>query len=483
MTKIKKPVIIIGLIIILLLASACSDSTQNGTPESTGTNGSSESPGTNDDSNIDWDFFNTRVTEFIDLTANGEYDEAVTIFSEAMIRGFGAQGLKDTWEIGISAAGAYIEINEIQNAEHDGYFICGVITKHENFGFGWNIVFSEAGYIEGLHTAGTIPLANLKVATDQPTTTVQREGFTDYPVIIGEGTDFPLQGIISIPDNTAGPVPAVVLVHGSGPHDMDLTIFGNKPFKNIADNLASNGIAVIRYNKRTLTHGSKMTGSWTVRDETIEDAILATELLKADARIDENQVYMIGLSLGGMLAPRIHAEGGDFAGLIIMAGSPRFLLDISRSQNILYINETMEGEEKETALTQIEELWDDQVTALVSLPDETAKNTPVEAGMSAYYFKDLYNNPIPELLENLSIPLLILQGTQDSSVLADVDFVLYNKLLAGHVNAEFILYNDLNHLFMHSTIWGVTNQQEDYAVPGSVHQQVLFDIVNWIKTR
>ena len=59
--------------------------------------------------------------------------------------------------------------------------------------------------------------------------------------------------------------------------------------------------------------------SFTVREEVIEDALLAVELLRADPRIDADKIYIIGHSMGGMLAPRIHADGGDFAGLIIMA--------------------------------------------------------------------------------------------------------------------------------------------------------------------
>jgi hypothetical protein len=165
---------------------------------------------------------------------------------------------------------------------------------------------------------------------------VQSEGFTDIPVIVGEGTDFPLNGILSMPDNVSGKIPAVVLVHGSGPQDMDETIFENKPFRDIAEHLASNEIAVIRYDKRTFAHGAKAVqtfgGGLSVWEETIEDAILAAEMLRSDPRIDENRVFIIGHSLGGMLAPRIHAEGGNFAGLILLAGSPRFLLDISKNQ-------------------------------------------------------------------------------------------------------------------------------------------------------
>lgn len=42
---------------------------------------------------------------------------------------------------------------------------------------------------------------------------------------------------------------------------------------------------------------------------------------------------MIGHSQGGMLAPRIDAEGGDFAELVIMGGTLRSLDEIIIDQN------------------------------------------------------------------------------------------------------------------------------------------------------
>ena len=95
-------------------------------------------------------------------------------------------------------------------------------------------------------------------------------------VVIGEGTEYPLNGILTIPDGTAGPVPAVVLVHGSGASNMDEKVLKLTPFKDLADGLAAHGIASVRYDKRTFVHGRKMmkanASGMTVVEETIEDA-------------------------------------------------------------------------------------------------------------------------------------------------------------------------------------------------------------------
>jgi len=133
-------------------------------------------------------------------------------------------------------------------------------------------------------------------------------------IVLGAETNYPLNGILAIPDGTNGLLPAVVLVHGSGPSNMDEKVENITPFKDLAQGLSEKGIAVLRYNKRTFVYGKQMktdTGL-SVREETIEDAILAADFLRKDIRIDSNKMFILGHSMGGMLAPRIDAEGGDF---------------------------------------------------------------------------------------------------------------------------------------------------------------------------
>jgi len=103
-------------------------------------------------------------------------------------------------------------------------------------------------------------------------------------ITVGKDGKYPLKGILSLPDKYDGKIPAFVLVHGSGSTDMDETAWGNKSFKDIADYLPSKRIAILRYNKRTFICGKQMkkedAGGITVKNETIEDAILAANLLR-----------------------------------------------------------------------------------------------------------------------------------------------------------------------------------------------------------
>ena len=109
-------------------------------------------------------------------------------------------------------------------------------------------------------------------------------------IIVGENTKYPLNGLLTLPDDANKPVPAVVFVHGSGPSNMDEKVGKVTPFKDLAEGLAKFGIASIRYDKRTFVHGFKLVKekNVTVKMETIEDALLATEILKKDSRIDKD---------------------------------------------------------------------------------------------------------------------------------------------------------------------------------------------------
>src|SRR5262249_48895994 len=112
------------------------------------------------------------------------------------------------------------------------------------------VTFTADGQVTGLFFAPAKPPSYKSPAY------VKRETFEDKEVQIGEG-QWALPGTLSKPLGD-GPVPAIVLVHGSGPHDRDETIGPNRPFRDLAWGLASRGIAVLRYEKRTKEHAARM---------------------------------------------------------------------------------------------------------------------------------------------------------------------------------------------------------------------------------
>jgi uncharacterized protein len=300
-------------------------------------------------------------------------------------------------------------------------------------------------------------------------------------IVIGGKTKYPLNGILMLPNKAIKPIPGVVLVHGSGPSDMDETIGKVKPFKDLAEGLVKNGIAVIRYDKRTLVYGKEIKDNigMTVKEETIEDAILATDLLRNDSRIDSNKIFILGHSMGGMLAPRIDAEGGNYKGLILLAGSPRRLEEIIIDQNNDVLN-SMNKALQWIAKKQIGKLTS-KFDNIYNLNDEEAKNTPILGKyVKAYYLKEMGEHPSSNYLKDIDKPILVMQGEKDFQTSVEKDFNGYKNLLKNKDNATFKLYENLNHAFMPSVYGDIKMARKEYNVEQHIEKYVIDDIANWI---
>ena len=304
-------------------------------------------------------------------------------------------------------------------------------------------------------------------------------------VMIGEHSRYPLNGLLTLPDDLSSPVPAVVFVHGSGASNMDEKIGKLTPFRDLAEGLAKHGIASIRYDKRTYAHGLKMLCDKnleiTVKKETIDDAILAAELLKKDLRIDPERVFVIGHSMGGMLAPRIDAEGGNFCGLILMAGSPRKLEEIMVDQNEAVLNSTKGFVHRivKKQMTKTGKLFED----LYQLSNEEAKRKKMGGGTTLYYFKEMGEHPAADYLKELDKPILILQGEADFQATAEKDFYAYKQLLEGRSNVTFRLYEGLNHAFVPSVYGNIMKAKQEYGIEQHIGDEVIGDIACWITAK
>jgi len=308
---------------------------------------------------------------------------------------------------------------------------------------------------------------------------------------IGESGNWPLNGLLTIPQTATAtnPVPAAIIVQGSGSANMDGYMFGNRPYYDIATYLSANGIAVIRNDKRGYAHADALLtlaqqdvmafGGLTVWDEAIEDALLAAELLLADPRIDSNRIYLVGHSLGAILAPRIQIaaqeNGFSFAGLILMAGTSRELTQTVLDQTYASIAEapTPEAQEMLDVLTTLAPMiWE--------TPSDEAK-AMFWFGASFFYIQDLANPTFGAAVSSINIPILVMQGARDFQIRADVDFIQMQEILSGRGNVAFKLYDDLDHLFMPSAATTfVEHATLIMESPRRVDAQVLQDIADWI---
>ena len=302
------------------------------------------------------------------------------------------------------------------------------------------------------------------------------------PIIIGKGTKYPLNGLLTLPEGTAAPVPAVVFVHGSGSSNMDEKVLKLTPFKDLADGLAAHGIASIRYDKRSFAHGRKLLRDkgrlLTVKEETIEDAILATALLRKDNRIDPARIFIVGHSMGGMLAPRIDAEGGNYRGLVLMAGTPRKLEEVMLGQTAAIADE-LPALLRPLVKKQTEKLQR-TFADMYDLTDAEAQQKKVAGGTTVYYFKEMGDHPAETYLQNPEKPLLILQGGKDVQVRPDIDFAAYQQLLKDKPNVTFRLYEGLNHAFVPAVCGKISKVMKEFSKEQHIGADVIADIANWI---
>jgi dipeptidyl aminopeptidase/acylaminoacyl peptidase len=262
-------------------------------------------------------------------------------------------------------------------------------------------------------------------------------------------------------------------VHGSGPNDRDETIGPNKPFRDLAWGLASQGIAVLRYDKRTRVYGSEIAQmtEFTVQQETVEDALAAVELLRSTENIDTSQIFVVGHSLGGLMIPQIASQDPDIAGVIVMAGPTRPLntIMVEQIQYLANLDGDISADEQEAIDAVIAE------SAAVEA-DEPIENPQLFTGPLSYWTDLIAQNPVETALQT-SQPMLILQGERDYQVTMD-NFQGWQEGLAGRDNVTFIAYPDLNHLFMSGT---GPSTPDEYDLPGHVADAVITDIVNWIE--
>ena len=235
----------------------------------------------------------------------------------------------------------------------------------------------------------------------------------------------------------------VVMVHGSGALDRDETVYKNKPFRDIAEGLAKEGIASLRYDKRTFVYQQPVSS---MDEETILDALSAIRLAVKYSK----RVYLLGHSLGAMLAPIIASRAnGQLDGIIMMAAPARDLEVVVREQFDYLLPSGASDSYKEQ---QIENLCQ----------------------RSPHYLHPQGQLTAAQLLV---IPMLILQGERDYQVSME-DFRLWQQTLEDHDGVVFHSYPALNHPFMEGE--GKSTPLE-YQIQGHVAEYVLKDIAEFIK--
>lgn len=408
-----------------------------------------------------------KTRRLVSQMAAGQFDAAVEPFDQTMKRVLPAGKLDEVWNGVIEQFGTFEESAETRVEQVQQYTLVFVTCKFALGKLDAKVVFNPQGEIGGLFF---VPSGKY-----QPPGYVDRRKFDEEEVTLGTGL-LRLPGTLSIPKGE-GPFPAIVLVHGSGPNDRDETIGPNKPFRDLAQGLASRGIAALRYEKRTKAHPILMSlssGNVTVNEETVDDALVAVKLLRNHARIRPDGVFILGHSLGGMLIPRIAQGNEAIAGFISLAGSARPLEDLALDQTRYILS--LDGELTEEDNARIEKL--EAQVARVKSPDLSLSTPPEDfpLGVPASYWIDLRDYDPAKEIKAVQRPILVLHGERDYQVTTE-DFERWRMALTGRDNARLISYPELNHLFIAGS--GKSTPQE-YSAPGNVAAVVIEDIAEWI---
>jgi dienelactone hydrolase len=386
--------------------------------------------------------------------------------------------IQATWQGLEQQYGAFQEQGKTSAVQTPQGLVQVVTCVFERASLDVNIVLNDAGEIIGLTVTPVGTVERQANATYGPPPYTQPERFHEQEVQIGHGK-WVLPGTLSLPQGD-GPFAALLLVHGSGPQDRDETIPPNKPFRDLAWGLASQGIAVLRYEKRTKVYAAQLDSekdTLTVKEEVIDDALSAVALLRERPEIDAQQIFVLGHSLGGYLAPRIGEADPVIGGLIILAGSARPLEEVLLDQMTYVLSLSMPDpvvrQQQLAVLKQQVELVKDPTR----LP--TAKASDLPLGVPAAYWLDLHAYQPEKVAQTLKQPMLFLLGGSDYQVTQE-DFQIWQNALAGRSDVQFLLYPGLSHLFM-PVEGGQKATPATYTVAGHVAEEVVNEIGSWIK--
>lgn len=280
-------------------------------------------------------------------------------------------------------------------------------------------------------------------------------GYTTEEVAFTNGTaGVILSGTLTYPVGYkhGSKTPVVIMVSGSGAQNRDEELFEHKPFLVLADHLAKNGIASLRYDDRGVGHSTGTQANCTTKDFA-DDTRAGIKWLNESKKF--GKVGILGHSEGGLIAFMIAAENG--ADFIVSLAGPALKGDtlLAEQQNaILRTYGQPAGKTVETLRTE-----------MAAMPVNTWMN----------YF--INYNPAPEIVK-INIPVFALNGSNDIQVIAESNLKLIKELLAyKNRKNQFKEYPGLNHLFQHCT---PATALDYHNIEETISPEVLKDIADWI---
>lgn len=410
------------------------------------------------------DRWNRAALEWIGSLKAGSFQEAGARVDPAVPEGaMGPEQLQTIWGQLSAQLGALRLVRPGPVSQQGAYHVVDLPATFENQSVVLRVVLSESLLIGGFFVQPAEP------PPYDPPGYVKEGSVREVDVTVG-AEPWVLPGVLTLPE-AVDPTAAVVLVHGSGPNDRDETIGGSRPFRDLAWGLASQGIAVLRYDKRTRVYGPEIPADIGLDDEVIEDALAALEVARRRPEIDSDRVFLLGHSLGGILAPEIGKRDGKVAGIAVLAASARPFFEVLTGQ-LEYIA-SLEPDSNSSARAQLDSLVMEirKIEAGEPVEDRAILGAP-----PAYWREVAAVDPVAVAAE-LSVPLLVLQGGRDYQS-TEEDFSLWVSGLGGKAGFSSKLYPELNHLLAPGE--GMATPEEYVSRVSHVAEEVILDLAAWV---
>lgn len=389
------------------------------------------------------------VTQNYDSLKNSyEYDENMKAF-------INQEKLAETLESSFIGYGNFVELSDEVISQDNTYIVS---IKMENGNLKASVAFQGENQVCGLY-----------LSPDMTQTAPIPDGITELELNLKAQDGLSMGGILCLPQGT-GPFPTVIFVHGSGPCDKEETIGANQVFKDLAMQLAQNGIASYRYDKRTYVD-REIDVSFTIQDEVTNDVLDAITLLKENEYVDGSKLYVLGHSLGAQMVPMIAQETSDVKGWIMMAPPARQLQDLMIEQANFLAELDGNVDDNEAVQIQIIEGGIESIKRLGGMEDDEL----VLGGYKAYWQSLKEYDQVDEA-RYIEEPVLLLQGEEDYQVTM-TDFEMWQDAFEGNDLWTFKSFKGLTHTMMPGS---KNDGAASYNIPSHISSDVIQSIKEFI---
>lgn len=318
---------------------------------------------------------------------------------------------------------------------------------------------------------------------------------TEEVTFRNEAENAVLSGTLTYPvnyeDYEKGSVPVVLMVTGSGAQDRNEEIFGHKPFLVIADFLAKNGIASLRYDDRGV---GKSTGptEGTTTENNLADAEAGISYLRGLNKF--GKIGVLGHSEGGTVAFMMGANnsvdflvslaGGAAAGIDIIVGqnealfqlsglSRQMVSDYSTALKVLY-KDRIKGKKVKDTSKYVEKICKKND---LMLSDDLKTNLEACISGGGEWFTWFLGYEPKNAIRKITCPVMALNGKLDLQVISDDNLPVIRENLPYNEKNLIKEYESLNHLFQHCTL---ATALAYGSMEETISMEVLNDIVSWI---